>query len=135
MINNPQPLFEPSLSVVFVPTIQQIQDYASAAMLCCPHKIQKMLSDTNIIVENYAPGDVLKELNVKKRNELLGLYKIHSNGSGRTLTLYRGPLILYAQLSRESIASVVARVTIYEISHRTNCLSLRKQWLDKMRTL
>lgn len=132
MTNNLQSLFAPSLSVVFIPTLQQIQDYASAALLCCPNKIQKMLSDTNVIVENYASCEILNELKVKNRNELLGLYKIHSDGSGRTLTLYRGPLVLYAQVSKELISNVVARVTIYEISHRTNCLSLRKQWLDKM---
>lgn len=130
-----QPLFESSLPIVFIPTLQQIQDYASAALLCCPSKIQRMLGDTHIIVENYATNEILNELGVKNKNELLGLYKIHQDDSGRTLTLYRGPLVLYAQISRELISSVVARVTIYEISHRTNCLSLRKQWLDKMRKL
>lgn len=135
MIDNVHPLADPSLPVIFAPTLRQIQDYASTALLCCPNRIQKVIHDTEITVENYAPSEVLQELKVKNRNELLGLYKIHPEDGGRTLTLYRAPLILYAQSSNEFISSVVARVTIYEISHRTNCLSLRKQWLDKMRKL
>jgi predicted Zn-dependent protease with MMP-like domain len=118
-----------------VPCIKQIREYATNALHCCPAKIQNTLHDTQILVENFAPKEVLNELRVKNRNELLGLYKMHNDNHSKNLILYRAPLILYAENSNEAIANVVARVTVYEISHRANCVSLRKQWLDKIRRL
>jgi predicted Zn-dependent protease with MMP-like domain len=117
-----------------VPDLNQIKEYSTNALLCCPAKIQKVLKDTQIIVENFASVEVLRELRVSNKNELLGLYKTHSN-KRRDLILYRCPLVLYAKAFNESIQNIVARVTVYEISHRTNCVSLRKQWLDKLRKL
>ncbi|MDR1907784.1 MAG: metallopeptidase family protein [Holosporales bacterium] len=123
-------------NVVFdVPCLKQIKEYATNALRCCPAKIQSALSDTQIIIENFAPIEVLNELRVKNKNELLGLYKMHNDSNVKNLILYRGPLVLYARTSNEAISNVVARVTVYEISHRANCISLRKQWLDKIRRL
>ncbi|MDR0631129.1 MAG: metallopeptidase family protein [Holosporales bacterium] len=124
-----------TIQVFDVPCIQQIKEYATNALYCCPAKIRGALSDTEIVVENFASPDVLNELRVKNRNELLGLYKMHHENDTKNLILYRGPLVLYAGSSHESISNVVARVTVYEISHRANCVSLRKQWLDKIRRL
>lgn len=118
-----------------LPSLRQIHEYASNTLLCCPTKIQKLLYETQIIVENFAESAVLQELKIKKRNELLGLYRLRKNSKGRDLILYRCPLILYARSLGEGVDSVVARVTVYEISHRANCVSLRKQWLDKIRRL
>jgi predicted Zn-dependent protease with MMP-like domain len=117
-----------------IPSLNQIKEYSTNALSCCPTKIQKVLKDTQIIVENFASADVLRELRVANKNELLGLYKTHSSRR-RDLILYRCPLVLYAKVFNESIQNIVARVTVYEISHRTNCVSLRKQWLDKLRKL
>ncbi|MDR1208631.1 MAG: metallopeptidase family protein [Holosporales bacterium] len=118
-----------------VPCIKQIKEYATNALFCCPAKIRGTLNDTEIVVENFAPVDVLSELRVKNKNELLGLYKMQNENNTKSLILYRGPLVLYAGSSNESVSNVVARVTVYEISHRANCVSLRKQWLDKIRRL
>lgn len=127
------PSADTTSAVVDLPSLEQIRDYAANALLCCPLKIQNILYDTQIIVENYAKRSVLDELKIKKKSELLGLYRLMKNTKGRDLLLYRCPLILYARSLGEPISSVVARVTVYEISHRANCISLRKQWLDKIR--
>ncbi|MDR2464219.1 MAG: metallopeptidase family protein [Holosporales bacterium] len=118
-----------------IPCLKQIKEYAAMALYCCPAKIQNTLRDTRIVVENFASEDVLNELRVKNKNELLGLYKMHGNGNEKDLILFRGALVLYAKLSKESISNVVARVTVYEISHRANCVSLRKLWLEQIRKL
>lgn len=131
----PVSVVEPSLSVVDLPSLEQIRDYAASTLLCCPLKMKNILCETRIVVENYAKKSVLDELKIKKKTELLGLYRIMKNTKGRDLLLYRCPLILYARSLGEPVPSVVARVTVYEISHRANCISLRKQWLDKIRRL
>lgn len=120
-------------AVLALPSIRAIQEYANRALYCCPKKIQSVLTDTCVSVQNFASHDILLELNVSDKNELLGLYRMQDHI--RELILYRCPLILYSQSTQENIASVVARVTVYEISHRANCVSLRKQWLDKIRRL
>lgn len=124
---------EESFVVAELPSLRQIQDYASKALLCCPTKIQSLLRDTRILVENYADPKVLNELKIKSKSELLGLYRFLKNSKRRDLILYRCPLVLYSRSLGEPIDSVVARVTVYEISHRANCVSLRKQWLEKIR--
>ncbi|GHS91847.1 hypothetical protein AGMMS49949_02930 [Alphaproteobacteria bacterium] len=130
------PLFLEEANIFRVPSLKEIQDFSRDAMACCPLKIQKTLKDTLISVENFAPAEVLKELRVKNKNELLGLYRINDEPSKkRELVLYRVPLVLYSKTSCEPIFNVVARVTVYEISHRTDCVALRKQWLDKIRKL
>lgn len=130
MVKNITP---PTHRIFNLPDLDAIQEYADRALMCCPKKIQEILLDTKIIVENFASKEILSELNVQDKNELLGLYRMQDHG--RELILYRCPLILYSKSSNETIASVVARVTVYEISHRTNCVSLRRQWLEKIRKL
>lgn len=120
-------------TVFNIPNLETILDYANRALHCCPRKIENVLNDTVISVQNFAPQDILTELNITDKNELLGLYQMHDKI--RELTLYRCPLILYSRSTQDEIANVVARVTVYEISHRANCVSLRKQWLDKIRRL
>jgi predicted Zn-dependent protease with MMP-like domain len=121
--------------VFCIPCLKQIKEYAATALYCCPAKVQNTLRVTRIVVENFASKDVLDELCVKNKNELLGLYKMHSNSNEKDLILFRGALVLYSKLSKKSISSVVARVTVYEISHRANCVSLRKLWLEQIRKL
>lgn len=135
MISDEITLNEGNSSVFDLPCLNQVREYAANALFCCPTKIQNVLFDTQIIVENFASWDILEELKVKNKKELLGLYRMRNEKKQRDLILYRCPLVLYAQSSKEMISSVVARVTVYEISHRANCVSLRKQWLDKIRKL
>lgn len=116
-----------------LPTLDEIKTFANHALMYCPTKIQKTLINTSISVENFVSKEILKELNLSDKKELLGLYKVYDNSKKRELILYRCPLIMYSLNSNEDILSVVSRVTVYEISHRSNCSYLRKQWLDKIK--
>jgi predicted Zn-dependent protease with MMP-like domain len=121
-------------NVLELPPLDLIKEYANNALLCCPPKFQKVLASTTVTVENFVTIDILQELNVLRKEELLGLYKVFDSKKKRELVLFRVPLIMYSIATSEDIESVVARVTVYEISHRANCVSLRKQWLSKIKS-
>lgn len=125
--------FIPQGEVVQIQSLDFIKQCAEYALSCCPSKLKKDLANISITVENLVPNEVMQELKIEKKNELLGLYKILESQQGHELILYRNPLIMYAKTYGEDIAHVVSRVTIYEISHRANCTNLRKQWLDKVK--
>jgi predicted Zn-dependent protease with MMP-like domain len=122
-------------NVFKIPNLDSIKEYANNALLCCPSKFQKTLSSTAIIVENFVSASILKELNIPKKEDLLGLYKVFDAKKRRELVLFRVPLVMYSITTGEDIEKVVARVTVYEISHRSNCVYLRKQWLSKIQSI
>jgi predicted Zn-dependent protease with MMP-like domain len=120
-------------NVFILPSLELIKIYADTAMECCPKEIRKTLTNTSIIVENSVPKHLLRKLEITSASHLLGLYKVYDAPLKCELTLFRGPLIMYAISSNEEIGTVVARVTVYEISHRSQFSNLSKQWLNSIK--
>jgi predicted Zn-dependent protease with MMP-like domain len=124
-------------NVFEMPDLELIRVYANKALSCCPAKLQHASVSTTVTVENFVSDSMLEKLNIACKEDLLGLYKTFDthDTKERELILFRAPLVIYAITSCEKIESVVARVTVYEISYRSNCVYLRKQWLDKIKGL
>jgi predicted Zn-dependent protease with MMP-like domain len=122
-------------NVFELPSLELIKIYADRALACCPKEMQKSLKNTSIVVENVVSKSLLKKLEISSPGELLGLYKVYEFPTKCELTLFRCPLIMYSISSNEDIGSVVARVTVYEISHRSQFSGLSKQWLNSIKTL
>ncbi|MDR3285523.1 MAG: hypothetical protein LBS83_02455 [Holosporales bacterium] len=120
-------------NVFDLPSLEKIKEYAQTAFLYCPAKVQKDLQNTSIAVENCVPSHILIELKLSGKNELLGIYKISSNSLKCELILFRNSLIMYSIASHEKVKDTVIRVTVSEVLHKSKCIHLRQQWLNKIK--
>ena len=107
-------------------SLASIEEIAHTAIKMLPRTIYKQIKNIDIKTENFATGTVLRELNLRNKYDLLGLYSgipIHEKDLidepliQDTIVLYRGPLIKYTRESRDSIHSVIGNVLIQEVGH------------------
>ncbi|CAO5681797.1 MAG: hypothetical protein NEHIOOID_00383 [Holosporales bacterium] len=104
-------------------SIAHIQDLADNVMNMLPDTIKHRLSNIVIQVENFATSDMLEDLNIDSRYDLLGLYRgipatsrLESNDLS-VIFLFRGPIIRYVQEFQEPIESVIKQIIVQEIAH------------------
>lgn len=104
-------------------SIAHIQDIANDIMNMLPVSIKLRLNDITVQVENFATNDILEDLNIDSRYDLLGLYRgipTTLNKQSKDLSiifLFRGPIIRYVQEFQEPIESVIKQVIVQEIAH------------------
>ncbi|CAO4834854.1 MAG: hypothetical protein CNLJKLNK_00786 [Holosporales bacterium] len=104
-------------------SIAHIQDIANDVMNMLPDTIKNRLTNIVIQVENFATYEMLQDLNIDSRYDLLGLYRgtpATSCGGPEDVSvifLFRGPIIRYVQEFQEPIESVIKQIIVQEIAH------------------
>lgn len=109
----------------YLPNISDIYDFAYESLQILPYPFRVNLKNFIIDVQNFAEPEILLELSIKDKYDLLGLYKgvpvtlkkKKSNKLPDKIYLYRGPLIRHAMENEEKIKSLIYHVLINEIGY------------------
>ena len=108
------------------PSLQDFEALAAAAWNSLPAEFRNMAGDLLIRVEDFAPDDVLDELNIEDPYDLTGLYQGVSLDKQSVLDATRGPdmVFLYRRAildewasGDEELGHLVAHVLVHEIGH------------------
>jgi predicted Zn-dependent protease with MMP-like domain len=125
MPNNPitDPL---AWRTVKAPSLADMEVLAREVFAGLPAKFRSLCEGLIIRVEDFAPDDVLDDLDIESEYDLMGLFQ----GVGlpfrsetapvqlpNMIWLYRGPIIDYWAERDETLGAVVAHVLIHEIGH------------------
>jgi predicted Zn-dependent protease with MMP-like domain len=111
----------------FLPNIDYFYNLSLDIVESLPDDFSFSQEKLTIKVENYPEQNILDELKIANRNDLLGLYRgipTVPNANKKNILkneniifLYRGPLIKYSFEHREPVESIVKHVLIHEIGH------------------
>jgi predicted Zn-dependent protease with MMP-like domain len=108
------------------PTLAEIEEIVRAALERLPEPFASTARDVLLRVEEFAPDDVLREMEIDNPYELTGLYVGHPltersyDQSGRMpdqVFLYRSPILLEWSEGEDSLEHLVAHVLIHEVGH------------------
>jgi predicted Zn-dependent protease with MMP-like domain len=108
------------------PTLAEMEEIARAALERLPEPFASTARDVLLRVEEFAPDDVLREMEIDNPYELTGLYVGHPltersyDQSGRMpdqVFLYRSPILLEWSEGEDSLEHLVAHVLIHEVGH------------------
>jgi predicted Zn-dependent protease with MMP-like domain len=125
MPNNP--ITDPLVwRTVKAPSLADMELLAREVFAGLPAKFRSLCEGLIIRVENFAPDDVLDDLDIESEYDLMGLFQ----GVGlpfrsetapvqlpNMIWLYRCPIIEYWAERDETLGAVVAHVLIHEIGH------------------
>jgi predicted Zn-dependent protease with MMP-like domain len=108
------------------PSLQDFEALAAAAWNSLPAEFRNMAGDLLIRVEDFAPDDVLDELNIEDPYDLTGLYQgvsldeqsVLDSASGPDMVfLYRRAILDEWALGDEELGHLVAHVLVHEVGH------------------
>ena len=108
------------------PSLQDFEALAAAAWNSLPAEFRNMAGDLLIRVEDFAPDDVLDELNIEDPYDLTGLYQGVSLDKQSVLDvardpdmvyLYRRPILDEWAAGEEELGHLVAHVLVHEVGH------------------
>lgn len=122
-----------------MPAIAEIYDFAYESLQKLPQSFRMHLKNFVIEVKNFAEQEILEELLMKDRYDLLGLYRgVPVPLKRRTkhkqldvIYLYRCPLIRHAKENNEEVRSLVQHVLINEIAHHFGCTAHEMAWIQQ----
>lgn len=109
-----------------IPDLADIYSMAYKILTELPDKYQPFIHNVIVRVENFPDEKTLKNLHLKDRYDLLGLYKgiplphktyYPQKNMPDVIYLFRCPLIRYARENKESVQELVNHVMIHEIGH------------------
>lgn len=113
-----------------LPDILFFQNCAKKSMQTLPISYRDEVHKIKIQVENFAEQETLKDLNMKNKYDLLGLYKgtpvnikvlFSDVKTEDCIVLYRCPLIRYCHDNSMCIEGLVHRVMLHELGHHFGC--------------
>ncbi len=127
------------IAIVRMPAVAEIYDFAYESLQHLPKSFRTHLKNFVIEVKNFAEKDILEELAMKDRYDLLGLYrgipvplkKKTRNKQPDIIYLYRCPLIRHAVENQEDVKSLVHHVLINEIGHHFGCTAYEMAWMHQ----
>lgn len=105
-----------------------------------PEKFHEHTANLLVRVENFADPDILDQLNLQDKYDLLGLYRgtplpqknMHSSSAiPDVIFLYRCPIIRFARESDEKIDVLVHHVMIHEMGHHFGYNDYDMEWIVK----
>ena len=108
------------------PSLQDFEALAAAAWNSLPAEFRNMAGNLLIRVEDFAPDDVLDELNIEDPYDLTGLYQGVSLDKQSVLDvardpdmvfLYRRPILDEWAAGEEELGHLVAHVLVHEVGH------------------
>ncbi len=111
---------------VKAPTLADLELLAREAFAGLPVKFRSLCSGLVIRVEDFAPDDVLDDLNIESEFDLMGLFQgvglpFRSESAPVQLPnmiwLYRRPILDYWVERDETLGAVVTHVLVHEIGH------------------
>lgn len=109
-----------------IPDLADIYSMAYTILTELPDKYQPFLKSVIIQVENFPDLQMLQNLKLTDRYDLLGLYKgiplpkktlDDALDEPDIIYLFRCPVIRYARENQESVTQLVNHVMIHEIGH------------------
>ncbi len=127
------------IRVVHMPAVAEIYDFACESLQRLPNSFRSHLKNFVIEVKNFAENNVLEELSMTDRYDLLGLYrgvplplkKKTSNKKPDIIYLYRCPLIRHAVENAEDVKALIHHVLINEIGHHFGCTAHEMAWIHQ----
>lgn len=122
-----------------MPAIAEIYDFAYESLQRLPQSFRMHLKNFVIEVKNFAEKEILEELVMKDRYDLLGLYRgvpvpLKRRTKHKQLDvvyLYRCPLIRHANENNEDVRALVHHVLINEIAHHFGCTAHEMAWIQQ----
>jgi predicted Zn-dependent protease with MMP-like domain len=125
MPNNP--LTDPlAWRPIKAPTVADMEQLAREIFAGLPAKFRALCEGLIIQVEDFAPDDVLDDLDIESEFDMLGLFQgvglpFQSSTAPVQLPnmiwLYRRPILDYWAEHEEALGAVVAHVLVHEIGH------------------
>jgi predicted Zn-dependent protease with MMP-like domain len=125
MPNNP--MIDPlSWRTVKAPSVADMELLAREVFAGLPAKFRTLCEGLIIRVEDFAPDDVLDDLDIESEYDLMGLFQgvglPFRSGTApvqlpNMIWLYRCPILEYWAEHDEALGAVVAHVLIHEIGH------------------
>lgn len=130
---------ENEIHIVHMPAVAEIYDFAYESLQRLPKSFRTQLKNFVIEVRNFAENDVLEELSMKDKYDLLGLYrgipvplkKKTARKKPDTIYLYRCPLIRHAVENAEDVKALIHHVLVNEIGHHFGCNAHEIAWIHQ----
>jgi len=108
------------------PSVSDMEHLARQVFSALPTKFRGLCEGLIIRIEDFAPDDVLDDLDIESEFDLMGLFQ----GVGlpfqspsapvqlpNTIWLYRRPILDYWAEHEETLGAVVTHVLVHEIGH------------------
>lgn len=127
------------ICIVHMPAVAEIYDFAYESLKRLPKSLRTQLKNFAVEVNNFAENEILQELSMNDRYDLLGLYrgipvplkKKSANKKPDIIYLYRCPLIRHALENAEDVKALIHHVIINEIGHHFGCDAHEMAWIHQ----
>ncbi|MES2173075.1 metallopeptidase family protein [Sphingobium sp. AR-3-1] len=123
----------------FAPTPQEIEALALEALSRLPDPFNAHLSDVVLFVEEFAPADILKEMEIDDPFGLTGLYSGRPVGQEAqtgdippTVHLFRRPLLDEWVETGVPLDALITHVVVHEIGHHFGLSDIDMHVLEDM---
>ncbi len=129
----------PGQPLRFAPTPQEIEALALEALSRLPDPFNAHLSDVVLFVEEFAPADILKEMEIDDPFGLTGLYSGRPVGQEAqtgdippTVHLFRRPLLDEWIETGVPLDALITHVVVHEIGHHFGLSDIDMHVLEDM---
>jgi predicted Zn-dependent protease with MMP-like domain len=111
---------------VKAPSLAEFEQLAAAAWERLPQEFRGMCQGVVIRIEDFAPDDVLKDLDIESPFDLMGLYQgvsldrksvMDPSAQPDLVFLYRGAILDFWAEGDETLGALVTHVLVHEIGH------------------
>jgi predicted Zn-dependent protease with MMP-like domain len=111
---------------VKAPSLTEFEQLAAAAWERLPQEFRGMCQGVVIRIEDFAPDDVLKDLDIESPFDLMGLYQgvsldrksvMDPSAQPDMVFLYRGAILDFWAEGDETLGALVTHVLVHEIGH------------------
>lgn len=98
-------------------------DIVDSIMQGLPEDIRRATEELDIVVDNFPTANILADLSITNKYDLLGLYQGGSTNDPTienevgTIFIYRCPILRYTEEYQNDITHLLRQVILYEISH------------------
>jgi predicted Zn-dependent protease with MMP-like domain len=111
---------------VKAPSLAEFEQLAAAAWERLPQEFRGMCQGVVIRIEDFAPDEILKDLDIESPFDLMGLYQgvsldrksvMDPSAQPDMVFLYRGAILDYWAEGDETLGALVTHVLVHEIGH------------------
>ena len=111
---------------VKAPSLAEFEQLAAAAWERLPQKFRGMCQGVVIRIEDFAPDEILKDLDIESPFDLMGLYQgvsldrksvMDPSAQPDMVFLYRGAILDFWAEGDETLGALVTHVLVHEIGH------------------
>jgi len=106
-------------------TREEFEEAAASALRRLPRFLKKKMENVDVVVEDWAPQDLLSQMGLRSPYQLLGLYQgiplnrrgyYYGNVLPDKITLFQIPIESVCR-TREEVEEKVKEVVIHEVGH------------------